>query len=324
MMDKKYFISENDDYAQKMTDVVEPWLRERGSFGYFKGWDGNDMYCEKYKTENAKGSVVVIHGFTECAEKFREMFWYFLHMGYNVFALDHRGHGRSFRYSKNPEAVSIRRFEEYVDDLSCFVENVVIPESGDLPLYIYSHSMGGAVSIQYAQTHPDKFRKIILSAPMVAPRTAGIPYGVAKVLTGFFIGIGKGDDMLVGYSGFNPNRTWENSHDTSKARFDYYQAKRCADRFKQTASPSARWVKEAIGVVGKNLDPERCKAITCPVLLFQPEDDVSVFSDAEDKFISLLPNGTLVKTTDTKHEIFYAVDSAVEDYLEKIEAFLGE
>lgn len=322
-MDKSFFISENDNYAGTMTEKVEPWLAQHRKTGYFKGYDGNKLYYESYTVPDAKATVVVCHGFTECGEKFREMFWYFLNMGYNVFAPDHRGHGHSFRYNDDPETIAIRHFEEYVDDLDCFINSVVKPASGDLPLYIYSHSMGGAVTVQYLQTHPGVFSKAVLSAPMIAAKTAGIPYGPAKILMGLGKLLGQRDKAVIGSSGFNPKRTYENSHDTSKPRFDYYQAKRVADRTKQTANPSFGWVAEAIRVAGLNLDKKRNEAIKIPVLLFQPVEDSSVYSEKENEFIAMIPNGRLEVMEKSKHEVYMAVDETLEKYLTMIEEFFA-
>ena len=190
------------------------------------------------------------------------------------------------------------------------------------PLFVYCHSMGGAITVQYLQKHPGVFQKAVLSAPMIKCRCGSIPRGIALVLTGVFCLFGKKDSRVIGYKGFNPKRTYENSHDTSKARFDYYQAKRVADRNLQTAAPSNRWVSEAIRVTGKNLNRKRCKIISIPVFLCQPEEDSSVFSDAENEFISLVPNGSLKRYKNCKHEIYASVDATVLEYLRDIENFL--
>lgn len=316
------FASENT-YEEDMLGTVEPYLAAHGSDGFFDSFDGREIHYEKYLCENAKASVVISHGFTESAEKFREMSFYFLNMGYNVFAIDHRGHGRSFRYVTDPNLVHVRSFDEFVDDLHTFVNKVVKPASGELPLYLYSHSMGGAVAVQYLQIHPKVFSKAVLSAPMISPRTAGLPHFVTGAMTGAFIAFGKENKMVVSYKNFNPKRTYENSHDTSKARFDYYHAKRVKDPALQTSSPSNRWVNEAVKVTKKNLDPIRCKKITCPVLLCQPETDTSVFSDAENKFIGLIPDGRLENFRFCRHEIYMSIDETVKNYLDVIREFLG-
>ena len=314
------FASENT-YEEDMKNTVEPYLAAHGGRSNFESWDGHTIGFEQYLTDKPAASVVISHGFTESAEKFREMSYYFLNMGYNVFAIDHRGHGRSFRYNGDPNTVCIKYFDEYIDDLHTFVNKVVKPASPDLPLYLYSHSMGGAVAVQYLQEHPGVFAKAVLSAPMISPRTAGMPHAVTDVLTKGFILFGQAKKPVIGSKGFNPLRTYENSHDTSKARFDYYHAKRCADMSLQTADPSNRWVSEAIRVTKLNLDPARCKKITCPVLLCQPETDTSVYSEAEDEFIALVPDGKLVQFKNCKHEIYMSVDETMKAYLETIRAF---
>lgn len=316
------FASENT-YEKDMLETVEPFLAAHGSDGYFDSFDGREIHYEKYLCENAKASVVISHGFTESAEKFREMSFYFLNMGYNVFAIDHRGHGKSFRYVTDTNLVHIKNFDEFIDDMHTFVYKIVKPASADLPLYIYSHSMGGAVAIQYLQRHAGVFSKAVLSAPMVSPRTAGLPHFVTSAITKAYIMAKKENAKVIGYGNFNPNRTYENSHDTSKARFDYYQAKRVKDPTLQTSSPSNRWVNEAVKVKKLNLDPVRCKLITCPVLLCQPETDSSVFSDAENEFIALVPDGRLENFKFCRHEIYMSIDETVKEYLDTIREFLG-
>ena len=314
------FVGE-ENYADDMKNTVEPYLAAHGGKSNFASWDGHTIGFERYLCETPAASVVISHGFTESAEKFREMSFYFLHMGYNVFAIDHRGHGCSFRYNSDPNTVCIESFDEYIDDLHTFVNKVVKPASAGLPLFLYSHSMGGAVAVQYLQEHPGVFDKAVLSAPMISPRTAGMPHAITNVLTKGFMAVGRANKPVIGSKGFDPLRTYENSHDTSKARFDYYHAKRCADMSLQTANPSNRWVSEAIRVTRLNLDPVRCKKISCPVLLCQPEEDTSVYSDAEDRFIVLVPDGRIERFKNCKHEIYMSVDETMKAYLDEIRAF---
>ena len=313
------------DYEQTMKNVVEPYLASIGAPGYFSGYDGNKLHYESYVIPDAIGTVVISHGFTESAEKFREMSYNFIKMGYSVFAVDHRGHGLSYR--KHPdkfEVVTVDKFDEYVKDLNCFITDVVKPAVGDSPLYLYAHSMGGAIAVQYLQTYPGVFKKAVLSAPMIQANSGGVSPAMTTLLTNVFCLIGKRDEMVFIHHGFNPDRTWEDSHDTSKARFDYYHAKRCARDELKTASASYSWVREAMRVAKKNLDPERNKNITVPVLLCQPEQDSSVISEKENEFIDQLKNGRLVQFKNCKHEIYASVDETVLEYLQTIQDFLAE
>lgn len=318
---RDYFISE-DNFSFLMETKVEPYLKEKLTDGYFSADDGKNIHYVFYKADAPKANIVICHGFTESAEKFREMCWYFLNMNLNVFAVDNRGHGLSHRINSENEIVHIDYFDQYVDDLNTFVNKIVKNEAPSLPLYLYSHSMGGGISVQHMQKFPGVFEKVILSAPMIKAKTAGIPEGIAKIVTRLFILLGKDKEKVMGYKGFNPNRTYENSHDTSKARFDYYQKKRVENVHLQTAAPSYRWVNEAVKVAALNLDAKRNERITAKVLLCQPEEDSSVYSEKEDEFIKLVKNGQLVRFTKCKHEIYNSVDETVKEYLDVIEAFL--
>lgn len=318
---RDYFISENG-FEQSMKNTVEPYLRKIATDGFFNALDGKKIHYVYYKAENAKGNIVISHGFTESAEKFLEMCYYFNKMNLNVFIVDHRGHGLSHRHNSDKEVVHIKYFDQYVDDLQKLVKVIVRAEAPGLPLYLFSHSMGGAIAVQHMQKYPGVFSKAILSAPMIQAKTAGLPPAVAKFFTRLFILLGKEKEKVIGYKGFNPERTYEDSHDTSKERFDYYHRKKIENEDIRTAAPSNRWVNEAVKVTERNLDPARNKKITASILLCQPEEDSTVYSEAEDKFIELVKNGRLEKFTDCKHEIYNSIDSTVKAYLNVIEDFL--
>lgn len=311
------------DYENTMTNVVEPYLAAHGGEGYFDSYDKKPIHFEKYLADGAQASVVISHGFTECAEKFREMSYCYLLMGFNVFAIDHRGHGRSFRYNPDtPQIVHINKFEEYVRDLDTFVKKIVKPASGDLPLYLYAHSMGGAVAVQYLQTYPDVFAKAVLSSPMIQPQTAGVPLPIANAIVSVPTALGRGMSKMIAYSGFNPDATYENSNGTSKARFDYYHKKRLENELLQTSAPSFSWVKQACRVTKLNLDPARCAKIKAPILLCKPEEDGAVVPEAEDQFVSIAPTARLESFENSRHEIYLSVDATMLKYLQAIEGFL--
>ncbi len=313
-------VSENG-YEETMKEKVEPFLAQYRKEDYFRGYDGNNIHFEKYLIPDALGSVTVVHGFTESAEKFREMVFNFICMGFNVFIYDQRGHGKSYRSNSDLRIVTVDKFEEYVKDLDVFVNTVVKPDSQGLPLLLYSHSMGGAVSIQYLQTYGKVFDKAVLSAPMVLCKTADINQNLALTLARVFCAIGKSTAPVMGFKGFEKDKTYLDSNMTSEARFNYYHTKRCATKEYQTCAASYKWVREAVLVAKKNLDPARCAKIETPILLCQPEVDGSVVSEKEDEFIKLVPDGRLVQFKNSRHEIYGSVDDTVLEYLKTIEEF---
>lgn len=321
MKTRDYFISENG-FREAMLNTVEPYLKSIAEDGFFEASDGNKLHYIFYKNENAVGNIVMVHGFTEFAEKFLEMCYYFSKMKLNVFFIEHRGHGLSHRHNTNKEVVHINSFDQYIDDLHTFMQKKVLKNTGGLPLYLYSHSMGGAISVQYLQKYPDVFEKAILSSPMVKAKTAGLPAGITKLFTGLFIALGQEQKKVVGYSGFNPEKTYEDGNDTGKERFDYYHKKRILNENIRTAAPSYRWVNEAVRVTAKILDPEKNKKITAKILLCQPEEDSTVYMPPQNEFIKLVKDGRLVKFPGSRHSIYNSIDSTVKEYLDVIEAFL--
>ncbi len=315
---------DEENYAETMQTVIEPALAAIRKDGYMTFEGGRKLHYEYYLRPDAKGSIAISHGFTESAEKFREMDYYFLEAGYNVFAMDHRGHGFSSREVTDSRVAHVRHFSDYIGDYNAFVENVVKPHSGDLPLYLFSHSMGGAVAALYIQQYPDVFDKAILSSPMISPKTAGFPHWVTSVMAKAFILIGKRQNLVFTESDFNPDATYERSNDTSKARFDYYYDKRRNTPEYQTVGASYDWINESLKIIPIMLDPANCAKVKAKVLLLQPAIDDVVEMGPQEEFVSKIDGARLEKIPASKHEIYLSVNEGMEPYLQTIFSFLAE
>lgn len=323
MLTYQDLLPEDGGYFQFMRETVEPYLAVHRTEGFFASKDDKRLYYECEILPDAKGAVVISHGYNESAEKFREMAYWFMQMGFSVFALDHRGHGRSHRLSPDLALTDIESFSDYVRDLHCFVKKIVQPKAKGLPLYLYGHSMGGAVSILYLQNHPSVFQKAILTSPMLKPKTEGIPTTVTRAMSAVCRIFGRGDRLVfTAKSGFNDNEQFETSPDTSVERFEYYRQKRVAYPYLQNSYPSYRWVNESLRIGRYMLDPIRCARIKIPVLLFSAGDDDLVFRREQDIFVSLLVNGELQCEDRARHEIYMSTNDVMADYLSEIETFL--
>ncbi|MBR3869053.1 MAG: alpha/beta hydrolase [Clostridia bacterium] len=310
------------DYAAVMQGEVEPYLAGIRTEGYFSSYDGKNIHYEAHTIDNAKGNVVIVHGFTEFAEKFREMAYYFVKNGYNAFALDNRGHGHSYRMHGSTETVRLNKFSDYVEDLDVFVKKIVKPQADNLPMYIYSHSMGGGIAARYIQVHNDVFKKAILSSPMICAQT-GAPVPLAKTTLAVVSSLGLKNISVPGMCKFNPDATYENSSDTCKERFEYFMSKRRSNAVYRTAGPSFGWVNEALKLTDHLLDDNNCKNVTAKVLIFQPERDNKVISSYQNTFAGKLSDAQLVFVPGSKHEIFGTTNDVLKGYLDSIFEFLG-
>lgn len=314
-----------ENYAETMRNVIEPELAAHRESGRFASYSGGSIYYNVYRNENAKAGIVICHGFTECSEKFYEMAYYYLMHGYNVFAYDHRGHGKSLRENDDPETVCVRYFDDYVKDLRRFMALVVEPANGGLPCYLYAHSMGGAVAVRYLQEYRcDGFDKCVLTAPMISCNTKGLSHFTAGTVCGLLTFFGQGKKAVPGQKGFDPDKQWTNSNATSKARFDYWQAKRVANREYQVSRPCAKWIVESLKIIPLMTAKHNCAKIDIPVLLCQAEEDGSVIPEMHNVFIDKVEGGKLIRFPGSRHEIYLSPTDIVQDYFDTITAFLDE
>jgi alpha-beta hydrolase superfamily lysophospholipase len=131
------------------------------------GIGGLELFAQAWLPDAPPGGVIVIaHGLGEHSGRYATLATELVGRGYAVYALDHRGHGRS----GGPRA-NIGRFAYLVSDFSAFVGRCA-RQHLDTPLYVLGHSMGGAVAFATALRLQHQLRGLVLSAPALAVDTA--------------------------------------------------------------------------------------------------------------------------------------------------------
>ncbi len=314
------FIPE-EQYEQTMKGVVEPALAEMREDVYIDVKDGK-YHAEVYENEQAQRAAVIVHGYTESAEKFRELSWHLLHEGFSVFVVDHRGHGLSLRQVEDTSITHVDRFDDYVDDFDAFIDQIVIPRAKGLPLVLFGHSMGGAIAALELMRHPNRFARAVLNAPMIAAVSAPFPRRGASLLGAVMCLLGKGKERAFIGKPFDPKREkFDTSHMTSRARFDYYQHKRNTTKHLQNCSPSYSWVREGMGVTERLLKTKNTAKIKTPLLLCQAARDSIVCLPEQNQFVEQVAGAQLI-SFDAKHEIYSSEDSVLKAYYETVIGFL--
>ena len=317
----KIKVVEEKNYAQLMTAEVEPYLEKRREDRYFSSADGKKLHCEVYEKLLSRGSILVLHGFTESAEKFREMTYYFRKAGYSVYALDLRGHGKSHHDSENPLRVDIESFDLYAEDINTLVETIISPASKGREIYIYSHSLGSTAALLYMMKYPQAVTKAVLSSPMICGNM-GMPVAVAGTVAKLLCKAGGKTIPAPGRCVFDENQTADNSDATSKARFEYYHNKRKAESLYQTSGPSFGWVKASLVARDKIMSESNIALLRAKMLIFKPEADRQLLGEYTDKFAKMAK----IKIKDVKnsrHEIFMSGDDTLKWYVEEILEFLA-
>lgn len=315
-------VIEEKNYSNLMNTQVEPYLEKKRREGIILSSDNRELHFEAYEKVLSRGNVVILHGFTESAEKFREMTYYFRKAGYSVFVPDLRGHGKSYHASEKTERVEIDSFDSYADDLNIFIEQVVRPASGKKDIFIYSHSLGSTVALLYMLQHNHTVRKAVLSSPMICGNM-GMPVIIAGSVAKLLCAFGGKKISAPGRCVFDSKQTVENSDATSRARFEYYHEKRINEPLYQTSGPSFGWVKASLEARDKILSEDAVRGLDAELLIFKPEEDRQLLSEYTEKFASLA-DVKIKKVKNSKHEIFMSDDKVMKWYVEKILKFFAE
>ena len=110
--------------------------------------------------EAPRGAVLYVHGF--CDYFFQDhVAAHFVDQGYDFYALDLRGYGRSMRPGQLPN---------YVDDLTEHFEELdaaagIIREAGHQNLVVLGHSTGGLITSLWAEERPGAADALVLNSP---------------------------------------------------------------------------------------------------------------------------------------------------------------
>ena len=311
-------------YCEQMKNVVEPHLECVKNSGWYEREAGKYLYYENYMAEGAVGTVIAVHGFTESVEKYKEAIFYFLTEHYNVFLLDHRGHGKSVRELKNSDfsLTHIIKFEDYIEDLRGFIEEVAVNRVGiQLPFYIFAHSMGGAIAARYLQMYPGRIAKAVLTSPMLDIRLEISPV-LAEAVSYYMVKTGRGEDYIMGQIPFQKKYSFDESSCSSRERYEYYFNKKMSSPELQNNAGSYSWLFEALKTV-KKIEKEKRK-IQIPVCIFIAEHDNLVSRRGQIALAEKTPDSCLIFVEDTKHEIYMAPKKIQRQYWRFIFDFLKD
>ena len=312
---REFYIPEAEMEA-RMPDEVYPYLAERRSEGYFAGCDGEELHYVTYTQTPSRATVIVSHGFTENAEKFHELSYYLLKEGYSVCLPEHRGHGLSHRKLSDTTLTHIDSFSEYVADFSLFVEKVRAETVG--PLYLFAHSMGGAIGILYMEEHPAVFLKAFLSAPMIEPNGHGFPWFLSRMVAGTACLIRQGERRAFVSGAYPGEEQFEDACKTSEARFMEYENLKRKNPELQNYAPTYSWVYQSLGVKKQILRKGAPEGIQTRVFLAMAGQDDLVLRAPQEAFLGRLRFASSRVFEDAKHEIYGSADRTAFEFFDTL------
>ncbi len=147
--------------------------------------DGTPLFARAWRPRTAsRGALAIVHGLLDHGERYDALARRLAEAGFSVHAIDLRGHGRS-----GGMRVYAHDFADYVDDTERFVAAVSARESADVrrKLFLFGHSMGGAIAATFALDRPHTLAGLVLSAPAVAnEKVPGLLKGSTYVTSALF------------------------------------------------------------------------------------------------------------------------------------------
>jgi len=124
--------------------------------------DGTQLVYDAYEPRQARAAVLVLHGWSDHAGRWREAGERLRDAGLAAYLLDQRGHGRS-----GGRRGYLSRFSQLLGDLQAFRRAVRLRTQG--PQVLLGHSFGGLVTLRYLETQPsDPIAAAVISSPWLA------------------------------------------------------------------------------------------------------------------------------------------------------------
>lgn len=123
--------------------------------------DGLRLYLRRTEVANARGEILIAHGFGEHSGRYGALTDHLTSYDYSVTAYDQRGHGLSDGLPGHVES-----FDEYEQDLVTMIASVR-ERNQSAPLFLIGHSMGGLIVLRYLARRGGELSASVISAPLI-------------------------------------------------------------------------------------------------------------------------------------------------------------
>ena len=125
--------------------------------------DGIDLFIRDYSLQNSNKVILIIHGLGEHSGRYLKLIQDFNDKNISVFTIDIRGHGKSG--GKRGHSPS---YKQLMSDIQYFIKHVTNKISNQ-KYFLYGHSFGGNLVINYSFQKNQKINGIIATSPCIKP-----------------------------------------------------------------------------------------------------------------------------------------------------------
>jgi len=152
--------------------AVSGWIQDR-----FKSWDGAEIFYRFYPHKDARHTVIMLHGYGEHSGRYEKFPEKMRNLSAQFAVMDLRGMGKS-----EGARGDVGSFEDYLRDVSAFVEHLRAKCSIPKKFILFGHSLGGLVAVNWAMKNPDPVKILVLSAPFLGLRFSRLIGPVNRLL----------------------------------------------------------------------------------------------------------------------------------------------
>ena len=280
-------------------------------FGFLQARDGIQLRYGRWPcpAKRSGGAVAVLGGRAEFMEKYLETIGELNDRGFQVFSFDWRGQGLSDRMLPDRTRGYVRTYQDYVDDLKLFVDEIIRTNSTG-PLNLLAHSMGATIVLLYLRRFPRDIQKAVLLSPMIKFHTNPIPYNVARWYCLLAAKLGKAhcnipsiqrnESNRGGFAGNVLTHDANRFHRILQAQQNNPQLSICGITY--------GWLAASFKATGAIRRPGFVQQIQTPILVVTAGEDRVVNNEATDRLVAQLPGSHAVRLVGAYHEILQETD----------------
>ncbi|MGB0343448.1 MAG: alpha/beta fold hydrolase [Parvibaculales bacterium] len=312
----------NWDAAAELVEIKGNPVPARGQAGYIRARDGKLLRNAVFSPDApAKGTIVLMTGYSEFIEKYFETIADLTARGYCVAALEWRGHGLSEGNSKEPTRLHLSDFDQNIEDMEDRFDRLVRGHCPP-PYFGLAHSMGGQISLRMVQRHADWLSALAQSAPMLGVALPPLLNFIRAVVMPPLIAVKGGDNWN---SMDPPSRTPENpprnNVTSDAARYERCEELCLTDERLQVNGRSLGWSRTAFAKMAASQKPAFLRSIKTPVFIGTAEHEKLVDNGAHELALSHLPHGEGRFYRNAMHEIMMETDAIRQAFLDDVLAF---
>jgi lysophospholipase len=317
-------LAPTDDKTALLFETADNPIPENASAGMLTMRDGKRLRYARFGAiaRPLKGTVIIFAGRNECIEKYFETIRDLAARGFGTAMFDWRGQGGSDRLIGGARRGYVRSFDDYVDDIEPFFQDIVLPDCRS-PFYLLGHSTGALIALMAHKQLAIRVRRMVLSAPLIEFNDLPLSMVGTRRLTGLLRFFGFGSAIMAG----RDKNDWPAPFATNKLTSDpdrYHRNLGIYEAFPElgTGKPTIGWLHAACKAALLMQEPEHMNRLRVPTLLVAAGHDTVVSTPAIEAYGRHLRGASSVTIDGARHELLQERDVFRDQFWAAFDAFV--